>query len=356
MTVLSIYVAAEDGSLSLILTNIPFSNLQWNRRLSSCGDFTAQLTGDAPFEWPGRYVITRSDRPEAAIVEKVEAADGEGATISGRMAECLLDHRSFGPGGGVATGANWRQAVCEAFRAWPMPDAPAIAMGEGTEGRTGASYALRAGERDTALDAVLSVTSSRGACASLAVDWAAGGLVLSIREGVDRTRGQSERPPCVFSVDMATASKVSYSGDYSVAKSSVIAYAQPVGEGATPVTSEVAVPGFDAATMWMATASEDVSSLCPDAPSAADAASAGALRAYDHMPSIAIDNVVMGSGYPELWDLGDTVEVAAPGAGVVGASRIEEVREVVKGEGATLEVSLGTKGISRERRAAMRLR
>lgn len=359
--VVSVYSVAPSGEVALAVANVPYSNLQWNRALSTCGDFSLQLVGDVPVPWPGRYLLVRGDRPEVGVLEKVEYSDeGDGpvASLSGRFAECLLDRRGFGPGGGSATGANWRQAVTAAFAAWPMPDAPDVADGPGTEARTGSSYAVRADERETAMEAVYAVTAANGAYPTLSLDWEAGGLVLSIVDGLDRTRGQSERPVMVFSLEMATAQSVSYSGDYSVACSTVLAYASEgagAGDGQT-VSTAVQVPGFDPATMWQATTPEDVSSLCSDEPTASEAREAGGLRTYDHMPALSVDATVLGAGYGSTWDLGDTCEVDVPGAGVSCAARVEEVREVVKKEGATLEVSLGSKRISRVERAAMRLR
>lgn len=358
-TVVSIYRVTPSGEVSLASANVPYSNLQWNRSLSTCGDFSAQLVGDVPVPWPGRYLLVRSDRPEVGVVEKVEYADDETggtASLSGRFAESLLDRRQFGPGGGSVTGANWRQAATRAFQSWPMGDAPEIRMGEGTEDATGSSYAIRGDERDTAMEALYAVTSAQGSYPTLSLDWEAGSLVLSIRSGVDRTRDQSDRPVMVFSLEMATAQSASYSGDYSVSKSSVLAYAKASTEGAQPVTSEVAVPGFDPETMWEAVCAEDVSSLCSDSPTASEAHAGGELRAYDHMPALSVDVSVLGGGYGTLWDLADTCEVDVPEAGVSCSARIEEVREVVKKEGATLEVSLGSKVISRVSRAMMRLR
>lgn len=191
-TVISIYGVSPSGVVSLLAANIPFENLQWDRSLSACGSFTAQLNGGMPLPWPGRYLLARSDRPEVGLIEKVDAADtsqGASCTLYGRFAECLLGMRGFGPGGGAVQGANWRQAVTRAFAEWPMPDAPAIAMGDGTQGKTGSSYTLRADEGGTALEAVYAVTAAAGAYPLLSLDPAAGGPSPSIVDGLDRTRG-----------------------------------------------------------------------------------------------------------------------------------------------------------------------
>ena len=358
-SIISVYHVSRDGSIALELANLPFTNLQWNRSLSTCGDFSVELIGGVPFLWPGRYLLVRNDRPEVGLIEKVEYQDsdtGGTASMSGRFAECLLDRRKFGPNGGSVTGANWRQAATKAFQTWPMPDAPNIALGTGTATATGSSYAIRCDERSTAMEALYSVTSAQGSYPTLALDWEKDQLVLSITDGLDRTRNQSERPVMVFSLEMATASSTSYSGDYSVACSTVLAYAKGTQEESQTITANASVPGFDADTMWQAIAAEDVSSLCSDNPTSAETLAGGNLRAYDHTPSSSIDVEVLGSGYGDIWDLADTCEVDVPEAGVSCSARIEEVHEVIKKEGATLEVSLGSKVISRISRAMMRLR
>lgn len=356
-TVISVYRVAPDGAIALAAANLPFQNLQWTRTLSTCGSFSAHLVGDFPLEWPGRYLLVRGDRPEVGIIEKVAyGEEDESVRARGRFAESLLARRQFGAGGGSVAGANWRQAATAAFSSWPLDDAPAIAMGDGTESPSGSSYAIRGDKGETAMEALYAVTAAQGAYPTLALDWAAGALELSIATGADRTRAQSDRPVMVFSLEMATAQATSYSGDYSVACSSVVAYATGASESAQAVTVEVEVPEFDPDTMWKSVAAEDVSSLCPDSPTTDDVRSAGALRAYDHMAALAVDVTVLGGGYGTSWDLADTCEVDVPEAGVSCSARIEEVREVVKKEGATLEVSLGSKRISKVARAAMRLR
>ena len=357
-TILSIYHVSESGAISLRVANVPFENLQWNRRLSACGDFSVELVGDMPVAWPGRYLLVRSNRKEVGLIEKVEYDEDESKSVivSGRFAECLLDRRSFGPDGGSVAGANWRQAVTEAFSSWVMQDAPAIRNGTGTEQATGSSYAIRASSKDTAMEAVYAVTAAQSAYPVLEFDWEAGELVLTIIEGVDRTRDQSERPVMVFSLEMATAQATSYSGDYSVACSEVIAYTQSYAEGEEGIEETISVPGFDAETMWRASASEEVSSLCSDTPTSAEVTEAGRLRAYDHMPALAVDVDVLGSGYGTVWDLADTCEADIPQAGVSCSARVEEVREVEKKSGVTLSASLGSKELTKVARAMMRMR
>ena len=353
---LSLHEVSQAGQIRLVAANVPYNNLQWTRRASKPGEFSALIPGGLPVPWPGRYLVTVEGQREVGVLEKVETpeeSDGVATTLAGRFAEALWARWEAPAGGASAKGANWRQAVTAALSAWHMPDLPPLKLGEGTEAATGASYSLNAKAGDSAAEAIYRVCEGNGARPVVSYDRAKapGSLDVSLVQGLDRTRGQRERPVWAFSLGMGTAYGVSYSGDYSVACSEVAAYA----EKDDAVTSATApVPGFDASAQWMARTVEDVGSLAGDSPTAESVKSAGALRAYDHRPDVAIDADVSGAGYGTEWDLGDMVEVEVPSVGLAGAERVEEVRIVCKEGGVTVEASLGTKHISKIARASRR--
>lgn len=356
--VLSIHQVSETGAVSLVAANVPFNNLQWTRRLSKCGEFSALLACPLTVEWPGRYIVTLSGHEECGVVEKADFETGSLPTLSGRFSECLWDRFRFPVSGGRATGANWRQAVTAALSSWHMGDLPPLSMGEGTEAATGSSYALSGGAGDSAIETIYSCAAANGARPVVGYDRDAdpGHLSVRIVDGLDRTRAQSDRPFWVFSLAMGTSDSVSYSGDYSCACSEVDAYAEHgQDEDLVAVERTVPVPGFDPSTMWEARAYEDVGSLVGSdvVPTAALVDQAGGLRAYDHMPDIVIDNRVSGVGYRESWDLGDLCDADVPELGLAASERVEEVREVIKPEGVTVEATLGTKQLSRIARALL---
>lgn len=357
-TIISIHHVDEHGSISLVAANVPYTNLQWNRRFSSCGDFAVQLVGGMPVEWPGRYLLTSSEHDEVGIIEKVESAEGSSpsCSLSGRFAESLWGRKTFGHGGASVSGADWRQAVTAALTSWHMPDIPAIVLGDGTKEPSGSSYALTAAAGDSAMERIYECAAANGSYPLVTYDRVLGdgALHASILTGLDRTRAQAERPVCLFSVRMANISSGEYVGDFSCACSEVLAYAEDgSGDDLVSVSRTVPVPGFDAATQWAQSCYEDVSSLLEDEqpPTKELVDSLGGLRAYDHLADQSADVTVMGRGYREHWDLGDLVEVELPSAGLSSVSRIEEVREVRKDSGVTIKVSIGNKVLSRLRRA-----
>lgn len=357
-TIISIHHVDEKGVISLVAANVPYTNFQWNRRFSTCGDFAVQLVGPMPVEWPGRYLLTSSEHDEVGVVEKVESSEGAkpSCSLSGRFAESLWARRVFGHGGASLAGADWRQAVTSALASWHMPDIPEIILGEGTKEPAGKAYSLTAAAGDSAMERIYECTAANGSFPLVTYDreLGDGALHASIVTGVDRTREQAERPVCLFSVQMANISSGGYVGDFSCACSEVLAHAEDgSGEDLVAVSRSVPVPGFDAATQWAQSCFEDVSSLLEDkqVPTAELVDSLGGLRAYDHLADQSADVDVMGSGYREHWDLGDLVEVELPSAGLSTVSRIEEVREVRKESGVTIEASIGNKVLSRLRRA-----
>lgn len=358
---LDIHRVDPGGAISLVSANVPYNTLQWTRKLATCGQFEALLDCELPVPFPGRYIVTASGMDEVGIIEKVsasEAASDSSVSVSGRFAESIWDRYQLDAGGATVRGADWRQAVTLACSSWHMPDVPAIALGAGTAAQTGQGYALSGGEGDSAMEAIYARTEANGAYPLLTYDRATDtGFVLEIREGLDRTRDQTENPIAVFSLGMGSASMMGYNGDYSVACSEVIAYASKEQDGVTTaVRRVVAVPGFDQASAWRARAFEDVSSLLDqdDVPTAGLVDASGLLRTYDHMPSIAIDGTVYGDGYRSWWDLGDLCEVEMPSIGLSARERVEEVRIVANPSGVTVEGTLGTKQISKLMRAAKR--
>lgn len=359
--IVSIHHVSPSGEVELVAANVPYSSLLWTRRLSAPGEFELALACPCPVEWPGRYLVTASGCDECGVVEKVEGEWGQAPSVSlsGRFAECLWSRYSLGPGGETARGASWRQAVTAALSSWHMGDLPPLALDDGTEAPSGSSYSLSGEAGDPASEVVYGCTAANGSRPLVGYDRDEDPGSLSVRlvDGLDRTRAQSDRPWCVFAVDLASADSVTYSGDYSPSCSVVLAHAERDhgDEGEVSVTRSVPVPGFDAGTQWQARAYEDVSSLVdPEAdPTEPDVDRAGGLRSYDHMPALAVDCSVTGAGYREWWDLGDLVEVEVPDLGLVSAERVEEVREAYDERGCRLEATLGTKSISRVRRALM---
>jgi len=361
--ILSIHSVSPGGEIALVAANVPYSNVQWNRAFSTCGTFQVELACDLPVEWPGRYIVTRDDRREVGVLEKVDSSEEAGGSppvISGRFAESLFDRWKAGTGGASCRGATWRQAATEAMLAWHMGDLPPLKVGDGCQRASGSSYAIACDEGKSGMEAIYAATAANGAYPLVTYDRDAdpGRLVLEIVEGLDRTRAQSERPFWLFSLAMGTANSISYSGDYSCACSEVLAHAERDGTGDDPgesATATVAVPGFEAASQWEQRAFEDVGSLIDDEdPITQEAVSqAGLLRSYDRMASLSIECADLAGGYADGWDLGDTVDVEMPSMGLSASQRVEECREVLKKEGGTVEAVLGNKRISRVRRALM---
>ena len=357
---LDVHRVSPDGAISLEAANVPYSNLQWSRSRSAPGTFDASLLCALPFEWPGRYLVTLTGHDEAGVIEKVTAAD-DGKTppaISGRFAESLWDRYKLGPDGGSARGANWRQAATAALSAWHMGDLPPLRMGAGTADATGSSYSVAGKAGDSAADLIYSVLNGNGAHPLVRYDRAGDpdALSVEIADERDLTRSQRERPWKVFSLDVGSALSADYSGDYSTACSVVIAHAGGQGGEGTDVTARVEVGSFDPSAQWEQSALEDVSSLIdPEtAPTAALVASAGALRAQDHEAALAVDCSVITAGYRTDWELGDLCEVEVASIGLVAQERVEEIHEVFKPSGQTIEVTLGMKHISRTRRYSIR--
>lgn len=359
--IVSLHRVSASGAVELVAANVPYSSLLWTRRLTKPGEFTIALSCPMPAEWPGRYLVTADGADEVGVVEKVDGKwDGAGGSVelSGRFAECLWERYQIGPGGETSKGATWRQAVTAALSSWHMGDLPPLAMGDGTQGPSGSSYALSGGAGDAASEVIYSCTEANGSRPVIGYDRDVDQARLSVClvDGLDRTRAQSERPWCVFALSLGSADAVTYSGDYSCSCSEVMAHAEKdVDQQTVSVTQTVAVPGFDPSTQWEARAYEDVGSLIDQdaTPTAALVQQGGRMRAYDHQPALSVDCTVTEAGYREWWDLGDLVEVEVPELSLIASERIEEVRETYDEKGFRLEATVGTKQLSKVKRAMM---
>lgn len=361
----SILHVTPSGGIELVAANVPYYSLQWNRSMSTCGQFSLSLDCTMPVSWPGRYFVTASGMQEVGVIEKVTAkeagSNSDLPVLSGRFAECLWSRYEFGAAGSTARGANWRQAVTAAGRTWHMDDIPPLVLGPGTASSTGSSYVLSADKGKNGMETIYGCTSSNGAYPLLSYDRTSdpSHLTFSIIDGIDRTREQSTNPIAVFSVGMGNASSVDYLGDYSAACSVVMAHAERNAGQNTPAVSisrNVSVSGFDANTQWQAQVYEDVSSLIDQetTPTAALVDEGGRLRTYDHMPEVAIDSDIYGEGYGVWWDLADLCEVEIPSLGLHASERIEEVRITAEPSGVSVTATLGTKQISKLMRAMRR--
>lgn len=356
--IISIHHVSPTGEIELVAANVPYSCLQWNRKLSTCGTFEIELACPMPVTWPSRYIVCADERSEVGILEKVDVSEGAnmGApTLSGRFAECLWD-RWVSATDTAVTGANWRQAVTQALSTWHMSDIPPIVLSDGTKSKSGSSYeiALEAGK--SAMSGIYDVTLDAGSrpLVTYKRDDDPEHFIVKLIDGTNRTRDQSENPICVMSLDLTTADEVAYTGDYSCACSEVLAHAEKNdGDKDVIINRTVAVSSFDSSTMWQQRAYENVTSLIDKdtTPTNALVDAKGKLRTYDHTESVSVDVSASGLGYLDAWDLGDLVEVEVKSLGLVAKERVEEVNEVWKSTGHTVSATVGTKQLTKIARA-----
>ena len=262
----------------------------------------------------------------------------------------------LGAGGERASGSGWRQAATAAMSAWHMGDVPPLELGAGTEEPSGSSYAVSGDAGESAADLIYSVLNANAAHPLVTYDRAGSPdrLIVRIVDELDRTTGQSERPPKIFSLAIGSALSVGYSGDYSTACSEIVAHLEKtVDQQDYDITETVGVPGFDPATGWRQRAYEDVSSLVADdaAPTPEAVREAAGLRALDHDAAVEVDSQVTPAGYLDEWDLGDLCEAEVAALALTAQERVEEVRLTVKPGGVSVEPVLGTKYLTRISRA-----
>ncbi len=248
---LSVLYGPIDGMLSLV----------WEESYNTCGSFSLQLpfTKDLFAAAGAAAYLSVSDRPGLGRVEKIRvqtsggthpgedrgtdsvggAVYDAGFRVSGRMAESLLSDRVI-PRGTRITGAlvsavldTVSRNACAAAGARAIPR---LVLGESDPltDAAGVSIDLEDAPGGRALDEwVRSVLEPVGASYRILPDYAAGTLVFSVYRGLDRTQGQTENTPCVFSTSFASVGALTFvsdTGDYRN-----FAYIAGEGEGADRV-------------------------------------------------------------------------------------------------------------------------
>ena len=192
----------------------------WTRRFQQPGDFELYFPATAEMLalLADDFFITRDDAPEVMLIEHIEiktsAEDGNYLLISGRGAECLLDRRIIMEQtaiNGRVDAAIFRLimenavAPADAARALPLTmNAPDISARRVRSQYTGTNL----------LEAVQEICKANGLGFRAVAD--SSGVIMPRVElitGTDRSEGQTENSPVIFSAEYENLLSSSYVQD-----------------------------------------------------------------------------------------------------------------------------------------------
>jgi len=206
----------------------------WANRFRQCGDFELYLPASAEMMELLQHerLVARQDDDMVGIIERVEITtdeeEGDHLKVSGRCLRSILDRRIIWDQTQLSGNLEnaLRRLVTEAFIS------PTIAARK----YTGLSLAAAHGYTetvDTQYTGTVLLEAIEELCAANNYGFAMyimdGGLVLDFYKGVDRSTGQGEYTPVVFSEEYDNLAGITYSKDLTAYKS--VALTAGEGEG-----------------------------------------------------------------------------------------------------------------------------
>ena len=333
-------------SFELVTADIPYLNLQWNRKYYESGTFSIQI--DASVYDPLWHFIMTHDRPEVGVVQKVQYENDGGeklVLLSGFFAEQMLDQIVCSPRfvtDRAHTGTAIR-VLCETF---------------GLESKTGIAFSdsgAALGNRTTC-DFIgdklgskcHSILETRELSYRVRCDDTFTALYVEVWQGLDRRQSQSVNPWQVFSTTWGNIENESVSIDDS-------AFANVCLVSANDESMQFEVDNSGGGERFEVFL--DKNSEKPGENQTAEEFRAGLEqeaqeKLADAVQAVSIDVDNYGAeGYLGDFDLGDLVTVQLEDIGLELETRIVEVAEVFKPEGHTVSLGFGSKRISNIERA-----
>ena len=316
-------------SFELVTANIPYFNLQWNRKYYEAGEFSLQIDASV-YDTSWHFIMTH-DRPEVGMIQKV-SYDNEGGErlvlLSGFFAEQMLDGLVCFPRF-ITDKAHTETAVkalCDKLTLEARKGIVFVGNDSPLGDRTQLDFI-----GDKLGSKLFSTLETRELSYRVVADAEFRSLSMSVWQGADRRQSQSVNSWAVFSTSWGNVEKESVSLD-----SSAFANVCLVSANEEAVQFEVEKPddGQTAAEFRAGLEQEALEKL------------ASCVESID----IEIDN--FGSeAYLRDFDLGDLVTVQLEDIALELETRIVEVSEVFKPEGHTVSLGFGSKRISNIERA-----
>lgn len=333
-------------NFELVTANIPYLNLQWNRKYYEAGNFQLQIAAEI-YEPSWHYICTH-DRPEVGIVQKVEYKNDGGERLillSGFFAEKVLDEIVCAPR--FTKDLSRTENVCKAMFdkynvqskkgiVWKANETP---LGD----RTQSDFI-----GDKLGSKMYSILETRELSYRVTADDLFTGLTCSVWQGLNRAQSQDENPWQVFSTTWGNIEDETVSIDSS-------AYANVCVISAADESVQIEVDlsnGGERFETFLDKTRESKKDDQTEAEFYDGLRQEGLEKLADLLTETEIDITNFGSeGYRTDYDLGDMVTAELEDIGVTLETRIVEVSEVFKPSGHTVELGFGTKRITNIQRA-----
>lgn len=181
-----------------------FSSLLWYRRYTEPGEFSLVCGLSRAAELLAAAYVYRNDRPETGIIEAFERK-GSKVTVSGRFLEALLDDEIIYPQQDFSGVTHERIAAALVSSLLPhIPCSPVVGKGLGEE----VSISLLG---NNLMEYEYELLNSQELSPRITYDYAAGTLLFSVWQGLDRRQSQTVNSWAVFSANWENLLSASYS-------------------------------------------------------------------------------------------------------------------------------------------------
>lgn len=349
----SISIYALDGNFQLVTVEIPYDNLQWNRRYYDFGDFSVEIP-IAAYDANWAY-IGSPDREEIGIIQKVDKTSSSDDTmqLSGFFAEYMLNDKTCYPRF-KASSQRAEKTLRDIFTKY-KDDLP-ITLAPANNPLLGTSYDANFSD-DQMGDKFFSICTPDEMSWRVYYDFEANKLYLKIWQGLDRTQSQTKNSYQTFSLDFGNIGEYATTTDVSAYKNYAIipcnaddnnneknTYYLDLSNGAYKQEIVIDMRGEkpeenESMTEFKNRIINEVSQK---------------MIAYQVVEDIEV-TPVSDAGYLRDYDLGDKCDVIFSEINVQAEVRIVEVLEVFKSSGHEITIGLGNKRIDNIRRAVTTL-
>lgn len=334
---------ALDGAFQPI-AYLPYFNLQWTREYYKIGQFSVQVAA-ASYD-PAMAYLYNADRPETAIIQKVELTEtvkGRFVQLSGYFLEAILNDKVVYPtyyasGSIPATVVAMLRQYKDDIPLLTVADAPAEQADETSWQETGGQLA------DVAYTKLQTVQHSL----RCRYDYASNKITAEVWQGLDRTQEQAENPFVTFSDGFGNLTEVDASSDRSNYKNYAIVAGQDQEENRKLAYADLSGGGYKHVLFVDASGERWDPEKQTEAEYLAGLQQKGLdeLLNYQIIQNVDIQAAASGFAYLQDWDLGDKVDVIVEDIGLAMQARIVTVREVFKQNNHTVEIELGDKKLT----------
>lgn len=345
---MELFALTED--FELVTADIPYFNLQWQRRYYQPGQFSMQISADV-FDKSWRYICTH-DRPEVGVVQKVQYEDKRGkklVQVSGFFAEQRLNGLVVFPR--FTKDLSKTESVIKALvESVPLLTQKGIAFTYDPDkllgDRTQCDFI-----GEPLGNKCYSILETRELSYKVFTDYNFRKLYMEVWQGLDRTQSQSKNAWAVFATTWGNIENERVNLDDS-------AYANVCRVSAADETLQFDVDLSNGGERYEIFLDKN-SETKPDDITLEEFRAALEQEALEKLADavkvIDIDVDNFGAvGYRHDFDLGDKVTVNLEDIGLSLETRIVEVNEVFKDSGHTVQLGFGTKRISNIRRATQK--